>query len=257
LLKPSLNCGGILILMEKNMNLIELSKYLNDEDLAEKYLLEKEILKTWTNCPHCNSDKLGKISRGRIKCYKCKKEWHKRSGSILESLHLADGIFIALLKLFCDGRNITSTQNELGIDIKTVRYLFNLITTKICSIDLSAVKKEQEFVLSLDAKDTISIALFNDKTDLTKYRLYNIFTLSRKREFDNEYNFELVFKELKRNQKSFTTIDRFANYVRYHSQYFRGHKEKEFLHHLLLLSFRFNFSDEDFHKIIVEKLRFF
>ncbi|MFA7420573.1 MAG: hypothetical protein WCZ90_12885 [Melioribacteraceae bacterium] len=42
------------------MNLIELSKYLNDEAQAKKYLLENGILKNWTHCTHCNSDKIAR-----------------------------------------------------------------------------------------------------------------------------------------------------------------------------------------------------
>lgn len=45
------------------MNLIELSKYLQDEALAEKYLLENGILKSWIKCPNCNSDKIERSDR--------------------------------------------------------------------------------------------------------------------------------------------------------------------------------------------------
>ena len=57
--------AAFFVLKGGEMNLIELSKYLQDE---------KGILKRFTECPYCGSDKIGNVSRDRIKCYKCKKE---------------------------------------------------------------------------------------------------------------------------------------------------------------------------------------
>ena len=54
------------------MNLIELSKYLQDEEAAGNYLYEKGILKKYTECPYCKLDMIGNIRRGRVKGYKCK-----------------------------------------------------------------------------------------------------------------------------------------------------------------------------------------
>jgi hypothetical protein len=48
------------------MNLIELSYYLQNEEASREYLLQKGILKTFTHCPYCNSEKIGNIRRDRI-----------------------------------------------------------------------------------------------------------------------------------------------------------------------------------------------
>jgi len=92
------------------MILIELSEYLQDEQAAENYLYEKGILKRFTECPYCKSDKIGYISRSRVKCYKCKKEWHKRKASFLEGKQISFSKFIAFLKLYSDEMGIIRLQ---------------------------------------------------------------------------------------------------------------------------------------------------
>lgn len=82
------------------MDLIELSKYLLDEKAAEEYLIEKGVIKTFGKCIRCESEKLGKIRRGKIKCYDCKYEWKQTKGSILEECRISASKFLGLLKLF-------------------------------------------------------------------------------------------------------------------------------------------------------------
>ncbi len=40
------------------MNLVELTHYTNDEESAETYLRERGILKTFEECPYCQSKRI-------------------------------------------------------------------------------------------------------------------------------------------------------------------------------------------------------
>ena len=70
------------------MNLIELQQYTISEEKSEEYLKAQGILERFDNCPYCESNRIGRISRGKYKCYGCRKKWGPRRGSILEGLRV-------------------------------------------------------------------------------------------------------------------------------------------------------------------------
>jgi transposase len=109
--------------VEEEMNLIELSELLLDDNKAEKYLLEVGILKTFTHCDKCGSEKLGRIRRGKIKCYKCKHEWNIKKGSVLDGSKLEMKKFILFIKLVDFGFNNQKIQDELNMNRITVKKL--------------------------------------------------------------------------------------------------------------------------------------
>jgi transposase len=111
------------------MNLLELSYYHQKEEASKNYLLEKGILKNFTECPYCGSDKIGSIRRDRKRCYKCKKEWHQRKGSFLESRHISYSKFIGFLKLYADDYSLFIISKELIIEYKSLKILFRDIST--------------------------------------------------------------------------------------------------------------------------------
>jgi len=237
------------------VNLIELSKYLEDEALAEKYLLENGILKTWTNCPHCNSDKLGRISRGRIKCYKCKKEWHKRKNSVLESLKLNNGIFIAAVKLFADGCSINDAGKELGVEKKTISRLFKTFGATLSPQAFNKKTFPKEFRVTVNSSNQVEITpIF--AIDATNNNRENnlLITVKRKREIDNNYSFEVETKENSRGKKEFNQIDRFINFVNYNSQFFRGFQEIDYVNFLYETLLRFNNTGNDCLLEIIRKI---
>ena len=107
------------------MNLIELSELLLDEKKTEQYLLEVGILKTFYNCEKCGSSKIGRIRRGKYKCYSCKYEWNLRKGSKLEGINLGFNKILLFLKLVEFKINNSNIQIELEMDRITVKKLRN------------------------------------------------------------------------------------------------------------------------------------
>jgi transposase-like protein len=82
------------------MNLIELTQYTQSELAAEEYLPRVGILRTFTECPYCKGERIGKIRRGLGKCYHCRKEWSRRRGSRFEKSRVPYQKVLLAIKLF-------------------------------------------------------------------------------------------------------------------------------------------------------------
>ena len=105
------------------MNLIELLELLKNEKKVEQYLLEIGILKTFYHCEKCGSSKIGRIRRGKYKCYSCKFEWNQRKGSKLEGINLRFHKILLFMKLVDYNFNDYKIGKELGMNRGTVKKL--------------------------------------------------------------------------------------------------------------------------------------
>ena len=113
------------------MKLLELNKIILDENKCEEYLREVGILKSFTNCPKCESDKLGMIRGDRYRCYTCKNEWTRRKGSVLSVTRFSNAEFLICLKYFSLEFSAEQTSQEFNLNYKTVRTLFQLFRMKM------------------------------------------------------------------------------------------------------------------------------
>jgi transposase len=107
------------------MNIMELSTLIQDEKNCEEYLRQVGILKSFTNCVRCGSDKLGIIRRNRYKCYKCKTEWSIYRDSFLVTVNVEVSKFIMAIKLYELELNITAAAQELNITRKTATKIYS------------------------------------------------------------------------------------------------------------------------------------
>jgi len=117
------------------MNLMNLTQYTSDEGKAEQYLQKIGILKTFEECPHCGSTRLGRIRRVKIKCYDCKKEWGIRKGSIVEGLRIPLTKFLMAVKLFELDTSVREAARQLDLAYNTVYSLHTLIRRAILVTD--------------------------------------------------------------------------------------------------------------------------
>lgn len=113
------------------MKLEELVKVIHSEQAAEEYLREKGVIKSYTECIYCGSQNIGKVRRNFNRCYKCKKEWSSRKGSILEKSKLSYIEFLLLLKLFILEVSANQASKELGISYRTVYKMYQMIRKQI------------------------------------------------------------------------------------------------------------------------------
>src|SRR5664280_959729 len=106
------------------MTIKELSGYLLNEEAAEKWLRDNNILTAYDSCPYCSSGHLGRIRRERYRCFECKYEWNIRKGSWLESMHLECSTFIGTIKMFCDEVSATKCAYELEVSRQTILKIY-------------------------------------------------------------------------------------------------------------------------------------
>ncbi|MBX3006937.1 MAG: transposase [Melioribacteraceae bacterium] len=244
------------------MNLIELSKYLQDEQAAEDYLYEKEILKRFTVCPHCGSNKLGHISRGRIKCYKCKKEWHKRKGSFLEGKKISAGILISILKMFSSGYSANHISKELSLDYKTANEICEKIRQIILKNHFVNINflKEEYFLFQVNNSDDTDVLIcetipIQDKKFLSY--AYGKLILKRTKTYDDLLTFSFNFTWIsKPSKRKIYQVDRFLSYLSQRLHTYRGVNYDKFISYLCENLIRFNIGEEAFFlKIFNEILK--
>ncbi|MBX2977631.1 MAG: hypothetical protein KF721_16010 [Ignavibacteriaceae bacterium] len=238
------------------MNLIELSKYLQDEQAAENYLYKKGILKKYTECHHCGFDKLGHLSRNRIKCYKCKKEWHKRKGSFLEGKQISCSKFIAFLKLYAEEIGVNRITDELELDKKTVIFIHSSIRQLIVKeLHHSNNPKKLKAFIWMN-KDKIEID-FDRPPSAGMHESANYFELdfSRYKEYGNLYSFLVNSKWIGKKQHHYKMLDRFLGFLKMKLISYRGLKVEYFIDFLLELIIKFNNRDKIFYEEVLEILQ--
>lgn len=248
------NGGGIFCFKGGQMNLIELSKYLQDEQAAEDYLYAKEILKRFTVCPHCGSDKLGHISRGRIKCYKCKKEWHKRKGSFLEGKHITSSKFIGFLKLYANDYGLTELSSELYLDRKTTIEVQSELQSKLLDKNnISLIDFKKEAIIHIGKSKEI---MLSSKEHLpNEVKSYMQLSFTRFKGTGGLYTF-LINSKFVGNKKEQQQLNNFMGYTKMRLISFRGIKHDKLLDYLIETIIRFNNRDKLFYNYLVEILSF-
>ena len=116
------------------MNLIELSALIQDEKICEEYLRNVGILKTFTNCVKCGSEKIGAVRRNRIRCYSCKYEWNVRKGSVLEGMIIESSKFIACIRMFEYELSPSQCSVETSIAYETASMIYKIVRIRIAGI---------------------------------------------------------------------------------------------------------------------------
>jgi transposase len=125
------------------MNLIELQQYTISEEKSEEYLQAQGILERFDQCPYCASTRIGRVRRGKYKCYGCRKEWGPRRGSILEGLRVPLVRVLIAIKLFELDTSVREAAHQLSLSYNTVYDLFDLFRKSIVSAD-----NDTSFILS-------------------------------------------------------------------------------------------------------------
>ncbi len=116
------------------METVKLLQIMTDEEKAEEFLRKKGILKSFTECPYCGNEHFGKVRRNMYKCYRCKREWSVRKGSIFEKTKISFSKFLLALKLFELEIPVLKGAKELELSYNTVHKLFTLIREHIFKV---------------------------------------------------------------------------------------------------------------------------
>jgi len=117
------------------MNLIDLQQYTISDEKSEEYLQGQGILQRFDYCPYCESNRIGRVRRGKYKCYGCRKEWGPRRGSIFEGLRVPLVRVLIAIKLFELDTSVREAAHQLGLSYNTVYDLFDLFRQSIVRTD--------------------------------------------------------------------------------------------------------------------------
>ena len=129
------------------MEILELSKWISEEQKAIEYLRKKKVLKDFKSCPHCKKRKLWETKRFTYKCSFCLKEWSIRTDSILSGWRISIAKFLTAIKLFEMETTALKVSKEIKISYMTTLKLLKLFRKKIISLK---IKKDFDGEIELD-----------------------------------------------------------------------------------------------------------
>jgi len=102
------------------MEIMKVVQLAISEEKACAYLQSLGLLRVYKECPFCGSWRVGWIRRCIYKCYKCKREWSPRLGSVLEKTRINYSRLLILVKLFELEVSAHRASKELGMSYSTV-----------------------------------------------------------------------------------------------------------------------------------------
>lgn len=120
-------------------------KHFHDEQAAYDYV-EARVWPNGPTCPRCGEQKRvskmqGKSTRiGAYKCYKCRKPFTVKIGTIFESSHVPMRLWLQAIYLMCASKKgISSNQlhRTLGVTLKTAWFMSHRIREAMRSGDLA------------------------------------------------------------------------------------------------------------------------
>jgi transposase len=247
------------------MNLLELSALMQDEKKCEEYLINVGILKTFTNCIKCGSEKIGAVRRNRYKCYQCKYEWHVRKRSVLILTKLEFSTFLATLKFFADEYSIVKCAKELNLSRQIVTSIYKVIRICLSSIDFVTFKllnrkntqtAENPSIMIIDIGEKIEIQLTNEK-NANHFQNIGILNSRRTRNANNQIYYEYFLKHPYQSTdqaKTYDSVDRFWSYAYPKLQYQNISQELNLFLCLKELEYRYQYSNNQIFEFVVTKI---
>lgn len=138
------------------MNITDLLNNVKDENSARNLLQSLGILKTFTHCFKCNSERLNILSRERLRCFSCKTEWSLKRDSLYNS-NLSYTQFIWILKFFSLGMTASVTAHELLLNRKTVDNFYNLFRQIIAGtpIEINGILQGESYAYFIEQQENI------------------------------------------------------------------------------------------------------
>lgn len=241
------------------MTIKELSKFINNDRESEAFLLGIGILKQFYVCPICKSSHIGRVRRGKYKCYGCKLEWNIRKDSYLEGKKITLTNFICCLKFFADGMNATKCAMELEISSKQTRKIFNNLRELLIGKMSPIVNEKENLIFKIQEIDGVIFIQFDIKNLDAANNAYLIATRSVDGDREYCYNFEYKNLRIKSLLNEIGKIDKLDDFYRFCKErifYFRGRDKSYLLALIQELVFRYNHRNEDLIKILIDKLNY-
>ena len=113
------------------VNLIELSKIIFDKSTALEFLCKRFNADNMICCPDCNSEKYYIMTRGNLRCSKCKINYKPFSDTQFNAVSIDYTKWLALIKLFDLGISARKAATETDVSYPTALHVFDTIRYSI------------------------------------------------------------------------------------------------------------------------------
>mgnify|MGYP003753463643 FL=1 len=117
--------------MGKIINIIELSKIVSDKSTSLEFLCKKFNCANSVCCPKCNSEKYYLMSRGNLRCSKCKTNYKPFSDTQFNKINIDYSKWLVLIKLFDLGISARRAAREVNVSYPTALYSFDTMRFSI------------------------------------------------------------------------------------------------------------------------------
>jgi len=115
----------------KRINLIELSKIISDKSIALEFLCKRFNIHNKICCPNCNSKKYYVMTRGNLRCNKCKTNYKPFSNTQFNRINIDYSKWLVLIKLFDLGISARKATSEADVSYPTALHAFDAIRLSI------------------------------------------------------------------------------------------------------------------------------
>ena len=115
----------------KRINLIELSKIISEKSTALEFLCKRFNANNMICCPDCNSEKYYVMTRGNLRCSKCKINYKPFSDTAFNAVSIDYTKWLALIKLFDLGISARKAAPEADVSYLTALHAFDTIRYSI------------------------------------------------------------------------------------------------------------------------------
>jgi len=117
--------------LRKTINLIELSKIVSDKSISLEFLCKRFNSVNSIYCPKCNSDKYYLMSRGNLRCSKCKTNYKPFSDTQFDKINIDYSKWLVLIKLFDLGISARRAAKEVEVSYPTALHSFDTMRFSI------------------------------------------------------------------------------------------------------------------------------
>ncbi|MDZ7384626.1 MAG: hypothetical protein ONB07_00725 [candidate division KSB1 bacterium] len=251
--------------------LLELSRILTDEDASYAYVLQRMQRAGWLRCGDCGFESFYLLSRNRLKCRRCRREFRPLRTTTFAALNLSPAQWLSMVNYFVLEVPTHTAATRCGINYKTALRAYAFIRQAILSeagIELSSDGRCRE-VLAVGIIDTVEQGtvkmLEPDQTrelldsGVARVRKGMLVYTDRWGAFDTVVVLaeRRAWRHRKRVFQNSVYVDYIGGFWQYAKQYIIGNRALNRGNLLMLckeLEWRYNHRTEDQFEMIVDRM---
>lgn len=251
--------------------LLELSGILTDEEASYAYLLQRLLKMGMLRCGKCDFDNFYVLSRSRLKCRRCRREFRPLVATAFSALNVPLSTWLCMVNHFVAEVPAREAARRCNLNYKTGLRAYALIRQAILGPWLHDAADDDQ------AKDCVAIGVL-DKVEYGEARLLDALQARAVLELDlervrkgkilytepwQEYDTVVVFVEQRSCQRRRTcrTDAVYVDYIQGFWQYAKGHllgnraiNRGNLFIVMKELEWRYNHRDDDQFEVVVDAL---